>query len=261
MSLTEILLITAVLLLVITIILQLRNKSGDSAVPLQKELGTISNDIARIDPLLRNEFALSREELNRQSRDGRQELATVLANVTEQLSKNVAELGNSQKQQLETFSGFLQNFTKGNEDRFEKLIASNETKQGEFRNQFAESVKDFNELQRQKFNDLLFKQEQTKNDTEGKLDKIRETVENKLKSLQEDNHTKLEQMRVTVDEKLQGTLEKRFNESFTVISERLELVHKGLGEMQNLATSVGDIKKVMSNVKSRGVLGEYQLHN
>src|SRR5690606_22703361 len=68
-------------------------------------------------------------------------------------------------------------------------------------------------------------------------------------------------MRNTVDEKLQSTLEKRFNESFTLISERLELVHKGLGEMQSLASSVGDIKRVMTNVKSRGVMGEYQLAN
>lgn len=122
-------------------------------------------------------------------------------------------------------------------------------------------MKDFNEVQRQKFNDLSSKQEQIKTDTENKLDKIRETVENKLRSLQEDNSKKLEEIRNTVDEKLQTTLEKRFNDSFTLISERLDLVHKGLGEMQTLASSVGDIKKVMSNVKSRGILGEYQLAN
>lgn len=130
-----------------------------------------------------------------------------------------------------------------------------------FEQKFTTSVKEFNDLQRQKFNDLAIKQDQIKLDTESKLEKIRETVENKLKSLQEDNSKKLEQMRNTVDEKLQSTLEKRFNDSFTLISDRLELVHKGLGEMQTLANSVGDIKKVMTNVKSRGVLGEYQLAN
>ncbi len=82
-----------------------------------------------------------------------------------------------------------------------------------------------------------------------------------MQILQEDNHKKLEEMRATVDEKLQRTLEKRFNDSFTLISDRLELVHKGLGEMQTLAISVGDIKKVMTNVKSRGIMGEYQLAN
>ena len=130
-----------------------------------------------------------------------------------------------------------------------------------FEEKSAANTKDFNDLQRNKFNDLLQKQEQTKTDTENKLDKIRETVEKKLQILQEDNHKKLEEMRATVDEKLQRTLEKRFNDSFTLISDRLELVHKGLGEMQTLAISVGDIKKVMTNVKSRGIMGEYQLAN
>lgn len=130
-----------------------------------------------------------------------------------------------------------------------------------FEEQFTNSVKDINEVQRQKFNDLAVKQEQIRTGTEIKLEKIRGTVENSLRSLQEDNGKKLEAMRNTVDEKLQTTLEKRFNDSFTLISERLELVHKGLGEMQVLANSVGDIKKVMTNVKSRGILGEYQLAN
>jgi DNA recombination protein RmuC len=130
-----------------------------------------------------------------------------------------------------------------------------------FEEKFTGNVKDFNELQRQKFNDLVIKQEQLKNETETKLEKIRETIEKKLQTLQEENTRKLEEMRNTVDEKLHTTLEKRFNESFTVISERLEQVHKGLGEMQSLATNVGDLKKVMTNVKSRGVMGEYQLAN
>lgn len=129
------------------------------------------------------------------------------------------------------------------------------------REELSNSFKDFNEMQRQKFNDLFIKQDQLKNDTETKLEKIRETVEKKLQTLQEENIKKLEEMRNTVDEKLQNTLEKRFNESFTVISDRLEQVHKGLGEMQSLATNVGDLKKVMTNVKSRGILGEYQLAN
>jgi DNA recombination protein RmuC len=129
------------------------------------------------------------------------------------------------------------------------------------REELSNSIKDFNEIQRQKFNDLFNKQDQLKNDTEAKLEKIRETVEKKLQTLQEENTKKLEEMRNTVDEKLQTTLEKRFNESFTVISERLEQVHKGLGEMQSLATNVGDLKKVMTNVKSRGIMGEYQLAN
>lgn len=92
-----------------------------------------------------------------------------------------------------------------------------------------------------------------------RLERLRETVELRLKALQEDNARQLEQMRTTVDEKLQGTLEKRLGESFRLVSERLEQVAKGLGEMQTLAAGVGDLKKVLTNVKTRGTWGEVQL--
>jgi DNA recombination protein RmuC len=94
---------------------------------------------------------------------------------------------------------------------------------------------------------------------ENKLEAVRITVEGKLQSMQIDNAKQLEQMRQTVEEKLQGTLEKRLGESFKQVSERLELVHKGLGEMQTLAMGVGDLKKVLTNVKTRGIWGEVQL--
>ncbi len=97
--------------------------------------------------------------------------------------------------------------------------------------------------------------------TEAKLDKLRDTVEVRLKELQTDNSNKLEQMRATVDEKLHATLEQRLGESFKLVSERLEQVHKGLGEMHTLASGVGDLKKVLTNVKTRGIWGEVQLGN
>jgi DNA recombination protein RmuC len=84
-------------------------------------------------------------------------------------------------------------------------------------------------------------------------------VETRLVSLQKDNAEKLEKMRETVDEKLQSTLEKRLSQSFKVVSERLEMVHKDLGEMQNLASDVSDFKRVLTNVKTRGTWGEVQL--
>ena len=93
------------------------------------------------------------------------------------------------------------------------------------------------------------------------LDKLKGAVEAKLLQIQTDNSAKLEEMRKTVDEKLQGTLDKRLGESFKLVSERLELVQKGLGEMQTLATGVGDLKKVLTNVKTRGTWGEMQLGN
>lgn len=91
------------------------------------------------------------------------------------------------------------------------------------------------------------------------LEQMRRTVEEKLRELQERNEKKLEEMRATVDEKLHTTLERRLGESFKLVSERLELVHKGLGDMQTLASGVGDLKKVLMNVKTRGTWGEIQL--
>ncbi len=94
-----------------------------------------------------------------------------------------------------------------------------------------------------------------------KLEQMRNTVERQLRVLQEENSKKLEQMRSTVDEKLQTTLEKRLGESFKQVSERLEQVYKGLGEMRSLASGVGDLKKVLTNVKTRGTWGEIRLGN
>ena len=94
---------------------------------------------------------------------------------------------------------------------------------------------------------------------EEKLEAMRNTVETQLRTLQEDNNRRLEQMRAVVDEKLQSTLEKRLADSFKQVSERLEQVYKGLGEMRSLATGVGDLKKVLTNVKTRGTWGEIRL--
>lgn len=96
-------------------------------------------------------------------------------------------------------------------------------------------------------------------ENEQKLENIRHSVEKRLEYLQSDNNRQLEKMRETVDEKLQKTLEEKMNKSFSLVNERLEQVYKGLGEMQNLAVGVGDLKKVLSNVKTRGILGEIQL--
>lgn len=97
------------------------------------------------------------------------------------------------------------------------------------------------------------------NTNEQKMESMRRTIEERIKHLQEDNAKKLDQMRVTVDEKLQSTLEQRLGASFKIVSERLEMVYRGLGEMKTLAASVGDLKNVLTKVKPRGVWGEIQL--
>jgi len=122
------------------------------------------------------------------------------------------------------------------------------------RQEMTGSLKDFTDTSSRQFIGLTQLNEQ-------KLDNIRKSVEGQLRSIQEDNNSKLEMIRATVDEKLHATLERRLGDSFKLVSDRLELVHKGLGEMQALASGVGDLKKVLSNVKIRGTLGEVQLGN
>ena len=130
-----------------------------------------------------------------------------------------------------------------------------------FEDNFSENIKNLNDLLRQNFGDFNKQQIDLNKQATENIKNIEKTIEKNLKSIREDNTIQLNEMRKTVDEKLQTTLEKRLGESFKQVSDRLEQVHKGLGEMQNIATGVGDLKKVLSNVKTRGVLGEYQLEN
>lgn len=108
---------------------------------------------------------------------------------------------------------------------------------------------------------LVQQLQQLNETTERRMNHMRENVEQRLSSIETNNAKKLEEMRTTVDEKLHATLEKRLGESFKQVSDRLEQVHRGLGEMQNLAVGVGDLKRVLTNVKSRGTWGEMQLAN
>lgn len=131
----------------------------------------------------------------------------------------------------------------------------------DFGNSIQKQIANLSGLQKQQM-DSFAKQVQLMVRTNSEeLEKIRIGVEKKMEGLQKDNAEQLEKMRVTVDEKLQSTLEKRLAQSFKSVSERLEQVHKGLGEMQTLASGVGDLKKVLSNVKTRGTWGEVQLGN
>ncbi|HDK16384.1 MAG TPA: DNA recombination protein RmuC, partial [Nitrospirae bacterium] len=155
------------------------------------------------------------------------------------------------------------------QDRMEKSLkeemsrgrgeASLNSKQ--LREEIVNSMSRISNLQKDQL-DIFSKQLSTLTQSnEQRMDRLRETVEARLKTLQEDNAKKLDQMRETVDEKLHTTLEKRLGESFKLVSEKLKMVHEGLGEMKSLAVGVGDLKKVLSNVKTRGILGELQLEN
>lgn len=163
------------------------------------------------------------------------------------------------KDQVQTFSTLLNETQKVNNDNMnERLREMNDSMQAITDISFKNS-----DAMRKQLFDTTYKLEEkvdslTKQN-ESKLEAMRLTLENKIAALQEDNSKKLDAMRETVDEKLQETLDKRISQSFQLVNERLEQVYKGLGEMQTLASGVGDLKKVLSNVKTRGILGEIQL--
>jgi len=184
------------------------NKKGQTSIfeELKDQLTSIETALKN----LKDEFPKNREEMSKNLQGTREELNTVLKNVSDTLAKSVTGIGQMQKNQLDTFSNQLTVLTKSNKEELSKMTT---------------------------------------------------TIETKLKAIQDDNNIKLEKMRETVDEKLQTTLQQRLGESFKLVSGQLEEVHKGLGEMKSLATNVGDLKKVLSNVKTRGILGEIQLAN
>ena len=163
------------------------------------------------------------------------------------------------KDQVQTFSTLLNETQKvSNDNMNERLREMNDSMQAITDISFKNS-----DAMRKQLFDTTYKLEEkvdslTKQN-ENKLEAMRLTLENKIAALQEDNSKKLDAMRETVDEKLQETLDKRISQSFQLVNERLEQVYKGLGEMQTLASGVGDLKKVLSNVKTRGILGEIQL--
>jgi DNA recombination protein RmuC len=145
----------------------------------------------------------------------------------------------------------------GNQARQNREELSNNIK--DLRDNLSNSVKDSNSSIATYIKDLSTLQSQQLENFAKNLQQMSSIIEINIKNLQADNNKQLEQMRVTVDEKLQSTLENRIALSFKEVSDRLEQVHKGLGEMQNLAIGVGDLKRVLTNVKTRGVWGEMQL--
>lgn len=174
-----------------------------------------------IGELLRGELKENRIELSSALKENREELSDGLDKLTKKLEDKLVQINEG-----------LNKNAKDNREELQKSLK-------DFSDVFSKNVKDFNDLQKQKFDVMATKQDELVKSTE----------------------LKLEKMRVTVDEKLHKTLEERLGQSFKIVSERLEAVQKGLGEMQNLANGVGDLKKVLSNVKTRGVLGEIQLGN
>jgi DNA recombination protein RmuC len=200
----------------------------------------------------------------------REEVVTTLKSISETTTTTMKDLATAEKAQLDAFSGQMALLTKTSSEKLDGIRMESTTGAKQLREEVIAALKGITEattttmgelanLQKTQLEAMSVAIGKLSDSNEKKLEAIRVTVESKLQSMQSDNAKQLEQMRQTVDEKLQGTLEKRLGESFKQVSERLELVHKGLGEMQILATGVGDLKKVLTNVKTRGTWGEVQL--
>ena len=207
-------------LLVVVLVLQvLALLRGRADAGLQARLDNLKDDLRHL-----------REALAQEHRAGRGELSQALA----QFGQRLDTLTERTDIGLQALS--------------QRLIE--EARRG--REELSGTLKQLGEQQKQQLAALT-------SDNEKRLGEVRTTLETRLTAMQQDNAAKLEQMRATVDEKLQSTLETRLGQSFQLVSERLEAVQRGLGEMQSLASGVGDLKRVLSNVKTRGILGEMQL--
>ena len=199
---------------------------------------------------LQNRFQSLQSNDERLERGMREEMADNRREVSASLAQNRDELNQAIERLSHTLSSQSDHLRKLLDDKLTQ--AQQDARAG--RTEQAGSLKGFGELLTGQLHQLM------QRNTEG-MDTLRQAIETRLAAIQTDNSQKLEQMRQTVDEKLHNTLEQRLGESFKRVSEQLERVHAGLGEMQTLASGVGDLKKVLSNVKVRGTWGEVQLDN
>ncbi len=195
-----------------------------------------------------------RAEIGESSRAARAEMGDGLVRLQQTMGAQLTDVAKLQNDQIDRFGRQLVKLTDFNEQHMKELREAVQADARTNREESAATLRRFAEGMQQQLSALTEANER-------KLSEVRATLETKLKDLQTDNSTKLEEMRRTVDEKLHQTLETRLGESFKLVSDRLEAVHKGLGEMQTLAAGVGDLKKVLTNVKTRGTWGEVQLES
>ena len=270
--------VITILLLLLLFIFQFFNRSR--APDLKADMTEFREDLIKE---FQTEFQTFRQETMHGFSQQRQELNGMLLNMSQHQRDDLAR----QDSRLQAFQELvekllreiLQKQFQASQDLQTELIrqiteqrnnldkAFKETREEisqrlkEIREESARNLHSFGDSQTLNFSRVHQLQEESRRESMEKLEKIREVVQSRLEEIRKSNEDKLEQMRRTVDEKLHETLEKRLSESFTQVSKSLEQVHKDLGEMQTLAAGVGDLKKVLSNVKTRGILGEVQLGN
>ena len=271
------LLLPVVILLAVIVILQiislLRRVRIDPA-QAQQAVQSLEQSLERTERSVREEVAKNREEAARALRQSREELGNALKGVADTLNRQLHALTQTTDARLERLREALEHRLRIIQDestkRLDQMRQETAGAAQKAREELSGSLKGFNDSLIKSMTGMAESQHKQMESFSGqlvrltesnqqKLDGLKTAVEARLNAIQEDNAKQLDQMRATVDEKLQGTLEKRLGESFKQVSERLEQVYKGLGEMQALATGVGDLKKVLTNVKTRGTWGEVQL--
>ena len=291
----DVLLILILVVVVIVASLQvllLRRRTELDPAALKPSFDTLTSGQERIEKAVREEIARNRAESSESAKDLREEVARGLKGFNDSVLKQMADLASIQKQQLDAFGAALAGMSESQSTRLEAMrltieqrlatlteesgkrldLARQESagQSKQMRDETSMALKNFNDsvvksvaemaaAQKNQFDSFKIELTKLTESNEKKLADMRTTIETRLTELQTQNAAKLDEMRQTVDEKLQGTLEKRLGESFKLVSDRLEQVHKGLGEMQTLANGVGDLKKVLVNVKVRGTWGEMQL--
>jgi DNA recombination protein RmuC len=268
MEFIYIFLLVLTILLIVNIILTLKARKKDASKELTEikfTLGTLTSNLKDTEKNLKDEFITNRKESAETATGLRAEIGNQLNKFTQTFSEQLGTLTKSSEDKLEairkTFEDKSVDFQKSIDTNSKESRVELKENLDIFKKELNDALKDYKERLREQFTEFERSQKTQNVANSEKISELKSSLEKSVKTMQEGNEKKLEEMRKTVDEKLNETLEKRLGESFKQVSDRLEAVHKGLGEMQTLAVSVGDLKKVMSNVKSRGVLGEYQLQN
>lgn len=255
--------------LLLNIVMMILYLTGNLAKSVQdfiaQQMRAVEQSQERLEKTIREEMARGRDQALQDAKMAREEMASHFARFGEQAQRQwqqkLGEYQNTFEAWREVVGQTLRHMGLSDKERFENF--AKETHELLY-SQNKQTMALMDEMSKQQKNLLDSFAKQLADLTQMnaiKLEHIREAVEQKLSALQQDNSAKLEQMRATVDEKLHQTLEQRLGESFKLVSERLEQVQKGLGEMQTLASGVGDLKRVLTNVKTRGTLGEIQLDN
>ena len=243
MNQNEFFILLFVLLIVIALlaVLLFRRRAQDVA-PMLTQLQQASE---------RSEREL-RQQVQTSAQATRQELGGNFAQFQQAMATQMTSVATVQNSQIDGFSQQLAKLVEGNALQLETMRQAMVQQSQVAREEQSLTLKRFGDTLNQTLATLTESNAQ-------RMGEVRATLEEKIQALQNDNAAKLEEMRKTVDEKLHATLEQRLGESFKLVSERLEKVHQGLGEMQQLAIGVGDLKRVLTNVKTRGTWGEVQL--